>query len=225
MQVDLWRWAVTAVQQHVVLSDPSQYKYKQTLVQEQRVCVVALTALVGQTVVLSNEAEAEQGEGGDEVGRAPKDSISWAEARTVLGCILQELRTTTTSSLPATSPSRDSVDSGSLCCVAAAAAVAMLSCKDCCGTTEGTEAAYARAASGNSDKIAGGKVEGVWEEVMEHQRAAAHAPESRLVGEERKVGPCFGASLVGEERALGLRGTSGAFADDGNLDDQVSQQA
>jgi hypothetical protein len=130
----------------------------------------------------------------------------------------------TTSSPPATSPSRDSVDSGSLCSVAAAAAVAMLSCKDCSGTTEGTEAGYA-AASGKSDKIAGGEVEGVPEEVIEHQRAGAQAPESRLVGEERKVGPCVGASLVGEERALGMRGAFGVFADDGNLDDQVSKQA
>ena len=95
--VDTWHWAVQAAEKEVVLVDPSQYKYKHTLQREQRVCVVVLTSLVGEALGRRKGGQTQGGggggggdaEGGAGDGGEPAVTITWTEARTVMGCILQ----------------------------------------------------------------------------------------------------------------------------------------
>ena len=94
--------------------DPSQYKYKQTLEREQRCCLLVLTSLLGHRqrpycgegggggggVGGGGDADGRGSSGSGSEGEADREksggsglmSISGGEARTVLGCILQELR-------------------------------------------------------------------------------------------------------------------------------------
>jgi len=88
--VDAWHWAVQAAEQQVQLVDPSNYKYKNTLQREQRVCVVVFTRLVGEARGLRKEDQAQiDAEAGAGDGTEAAVAIAWTEARTVMGCILQ----------------------------------------------------------------------------------------------------------------------------------------